>query len=862
MKKISACLLLAALALSVAISDAAVPSLVELQARKFMPEAGTDALDITLQDNAESHHFLVQLGRFADDALRADLRAAGVELLQYIPQNTWIASFDRQAIESHDVRSQFVWVGEILPTDKMPTRWQNGEIGPWAFEEDGRLEMRVRFHKDVDVDAARARLESLGAEMVAPMSIFKGYTIIANTWLIESIAEMDEVEWISEGLQDSPVIHNDGCRQMSGAGGCQTPPYGLDGAGVHAAVWDNGVIDDDHDDFEGRLVRGESGGTASHCTHVGGTVGGSGILSEAHGGTALQWRGMAPGVTLFSWNFYGDVPNEIENGIEEHDLDLETNSWSWGVDGGNCYMYGDYDSWAPDFDALTTGAGGKYVNIIFSASNERDDGDCDLLEGSYACIPPPCTAKNVITVGATNSDDDTMTDFSSWGPVDDGRLKPDVSAPGCETGGEGAVKSTEPGDTYSLKCGTSMAAPTVTGNLALLYQLYNNQNGGADPDPAMMKALLIATAVDRGNPGPDYAFGHGRIDVVAAADAMLFDTQMAFTVGHGENVEYSFTVPEGVSKLRFALVWHDPPASSMSNPALINNIDMVLFCPNSNPHYPWVVNPSSPSANATKGTDALNNVEHIEVNNPDSGLWRVRISGTNVPQGPQPVGLVGLDFNPPQPPIDFAVVGSTETLIRLKWTNCGSRDREGTLIARSVEPLTWSGPADGETYTVGEIVEPGVEIIYVADLDHTMIPFTDRDLDPGTTYEYAAYTFDDMLNYSEVASATGTTAGTESVEQIGDAPAVLALGAAKPNPAHTQVGFSFSLPTDTHAAVRFYDPAGRLVRTLVDAPMSAGTYSASWDGRDDEGRTVATGIYFYELRANGERLSRQVSWMR
>ena len=85
---------------------------------------------------------------------------------------------------------------------------------------------------------------------------------------------------------------------------------------------------------------------------------------------------------------------------------------------------------------------------------------------------------------------------------------------------------------------------------------------------------------------------------------------------------------------------------------------------------------------------------------------------------------------------------------------------------------------------------------------------------------------------------------------------------ARPNPAHSQVGFSFSLPTDAYARVRFYDSAGRLIRTLVDAPLSAGTYSASWDGRDDAGRAVAPGVYFYELRTNGERLSRQVSWMR
>lgn len=856
------CVLLSFLLFSIAASQAATPSLVELKSRAFVPAAETRALEVVQNDNVESRHFFVQLGRFPDPALRADLLARGVELLQYIPQDTWVAVFDRQAIENQELRDEFVWVGEIEPSDKMPARWLSADFGPWAFQPDGRLEMRVRFHKDVNLEEGRAGLQSIGAEIVAPLSVFKGFTILAHSWLAQSIAELDEVEWVGEGLPEGPVINNDQCRSISGAEQLQQTPYDLDGDQVHVGVWDDGLVDDQHDDFIDRLFFGESGTASSHATHVAGTVGGSGALSESHGGTPLQWRGMAPESKIFSWDFYGDVPAEVEFGVINYEVDLQTNSWNWVVNGGNCHVYGDYDAWAPEFDEIISGSQGRQINIVFSASNERDDGDCALVDGGYGCIPPPSTCKNAFTVGATNSDDDTMTDFSSWGPVDDGRLKPDLVAPGCEAGGEEGVRSTDLGDNYGLKCGTSMAAPTVTGNLVLLYQLYNDLNAGVDPPPAMMKALLIATADDLGNPGPDYAFGHGRVNGVAAADAILCDTQYTLEVDHGENITHEFIVPPGLSKLRFAIAWHDPAASPMASPALVNNIDLFLLDPFIDVSFPWIVNPSSPSENATRGTDILNNVEHVEVDNPIPGLWRLRVSGTNVPEGPQIVGLVGLDFNAPGPPIDFQVVGWTPTSLNLKWTNSPEADRQSTLVARAEAPLVWSGPVDGEAYTVGQIVEPGVEIIYVADLDHSIIPLVDGDLLPTTEYEYAAYTFDEMHNYSEVASAIGTTGDTESVEQIGDTPAILSLGAAKPNPAHTQVGFSFSLPADTHAAVRFYDPAGRLVRTLVDAPMSAGTYSAGWDGRDDAGRTVATGVYFYELRANGERLSRQVSWMR
>jgi len=571
---------------------------------------------------------------------------------------------------------------------------------------------------------------------------------------------------------------------------------------------------------------------------------------------------MAPEATLFSWNFSGDVPQEIIDGVEDYDFDLETNSWSWGVNGGSCYLYGDYDSWAPEFDEIVRGSGGRTINVTFSAANERDDGDCTLLEGQYACIPPPATAKNIITVGATNSNDDTMTDFSSYGPVDDGRLKPDVTAPGCQRFGDGGVMSTVPGDAYDTKCGTSMASPTVIGNLALLYELYNSKNGGADPEPAMMKALLVATAVDLGHPGPDYAFGHGRIDSKAAADALLDDTQVVLSVSNGDNHEFRFPVAPGTSSIRLALVWNDPAGNPLADPALVNDLDLILIAPNGGLHFPWVLNPDQPSQNATRGADHLNNVEHVQVDNPLPGSWRARITGNNVPEGPQLASLVGFDVKAPGAPVDFIVAEEGETSLNLTWTNAGDGDREGTVIARWEGSSLWLGPYPGATYAVGQVVAPGVEIIYVADEDHSESPYVDADLTPGRTYKYVAYTFDDMHNYSVASYTEGTVGDPAGTDETTTTDARLSLGPARPNPANTQMSFFFSLPFDMDVQVRLYDSTGRLVRTLVEAPMGAGTYSAMWEGQDDAGRPVAPGIYFYELRGDGQRLSRQVSWMR
>ncbi len=855
--------LLAAAIVSLAVSgiaSAAETGPIRLKSRTFTPAPGLAALDAIDPASSEPQHRILQFATAVDPAERAALAAKGVRLLQSIPERAWIASIAPAASRDEDLRARLVWAGEILPDDKTPPHWKAAGHGPWTFQADGRIEIRVRFHEDVDEEAATANLRAVGAGIVEPLGLFKGATVHASEWIIPLISAMDEVLWLSDGLPEIE-LNNDQNRDNTGAEIIQAPPYDLGGDGIQVGIWDGGLVDQNHDDFAGRLTLGESGGVSQHATHVAGTFGGTGLLSEANGGTALQWRGMAPEVDIYSWNFNGSVPNEIVNGISNYDLDLETNSWNFGVDGGSCFLYGDYDYWSPEFDLIVTGAGGRVLNVMFSAANERDDGDCPLQEGLYGCIPPPATAKDVITVGATNSDDDTMTWFSSWGPVDDGRLKPDVTAPGCQHFGEAHVHSTLPGDIYGGDgwCGTSMAAPTVTGNLALLYEQYALLNGGDIPYPGLMKALLAATAVDLGNLGPDFAFGHGRIDGHKAADALLYDTQTVVSINHGAVEEIVFPVPEGLPKLRLVLAWDDPPASPLSDPALVNDLDLVLVDPGNGLHRPWILDPDSPSQNATRGADHLNNVEHVEVESPAAGNWTVRITGTSVPEGPQLAGLVGLDLKAPGAPSDFTASNPTDSTIDLTWGNAGDADRKATLIVRWEGVSLWPGPVDGETYVVGQQVAPGVEVIYVADEDHSTLPFTDTGLDAGRTYEYAAFSFDDHHNYSIASATTGTTSGGASVADSG-VPSKLHLGPAHPNPADSRVRFAFELPAAGWVELGVYDATGRRIRSLHAAAMSAGRYTASWDGRDDAGHRIAPGIYFCELRAGGERLSRAVSW--
>jgi hypothetical protein len=845
-----------------ALAAIAAPTTVRLKSRTFLPQPSLEALDQAADAGQAGGYFFVQTAAPVDAATRSRLGERGVRLVGYIPDQTWTAWISEAAMRDPAARAMLAWVGPIQPEDKTPPRWRTEGIGGWCRQPDGRLEIRVQLHEEIALRAVESRLRTLGAEIIGPLNLFPGFTVLVQEWVVPMLSAMDEVLWVAEGLPELELA-NDGNRANVGAEVLQLAPYGLDGAGVNVGIWDGGLVDANHDDFAGRLTLGEGGGTNDHATHVAGTFGGSGVRSDQEGGTPLEWRGMAPSCAIYSWNFSGDVPNEVRNGVGDFQLDLETNSWTWGVNGGNCSLYGDYDDWAPDFDAIVLGAGGRKLNVSFAAANERDDNDCGL-QGGYACIPPPSTAKNIICVGATNSDDDTMTSFSSWGPVDDGRLKPDVTAPGCEHFGEGHVHSTLPGDNYGGPgwCGTSMATPTTTGVLALLYQLYNQQNAGADPEPSLMKALLIGTAVDLGRPGPDYTFGNGRIDGRVAANALIDDSPLALTVNQGDTHDFVLRVQQGTPKLRVALVWDDAVGNPLADPALVNDLDLVLIDPAAQPHYPWVLNPDSPSQNATQGPDHLNNVEHVEVVNPMNGDWTVRVTGGNVPEGPVSAGLVGLDSHAPAAPGDLAVVDPTESSLSLTWTNASNLDRRGTLIARALPGSLWFGPVRGQTYTVGQVVAPGVTIIYVADEDHSVNPLVDSGLESDQTYRYTAHSFDDVLNYSIGVSENGTTeAGSSSVEGS-NVPKTLALGPARPNPATSRMTFTFEIPARTSVEVHLFDAAGRRVRTLVDAPFEAGVYTGSWDGQDEAGRDLPAGVYFYELRAGGERLSQSVSWTR
>jgi hypothetical protein len=258
----------------------------------------------------------------------------------------------------------------------------------------------------------------------------------------------------------------------------------------------------------------------------------------------------------------------------------------------------------------------------------------------FGCLTILSVAKNALVVGAVMKDK-VITAFSSTGPTDDGRVKPDVVAPGFQ------IRSTMPDDTYRGWNGTSMSAPAVTGISTLLIDYYQRLTK-KDMRAALLKALLVHTAEDLGNPGPDYVFGHGLVDAELASRVLRAASggQAKYTddleavilegsIDHKDKVTYEFDVPSGAKELRATLVWNDPPGSK-----LVNNLDLRLRSSEGKKVKPYALKPGDPTAPAVRKRNTRDNVEHISVESPASGTWKVGVNGAKIPEGPQKFFLI------------------------------------------------------------------------------------------------------------------------------------------------------------------------------------------------------------------------------
>jgi len=642
------------------------PLVISLKSREFAPEPGIEpGLKATLSVRTEERrHVIVQFTEKTSHQDNADaLTGLGIKLLDYIPYQAWLASVDSRVVGAELGALGIRAIVPYLPEDRIDPGLQHNGPRPHAVDPEGNLILSVTIFRDVPDAAAVGMLQNSGAAIIrGPMMLHDWDVLIPGARLPGLLGE-DAVEWVGE-VSPPGFDKNDGVRANLQADLVQSTPFNLDGSNIQAGQWESGHADETtpgqamngHDDFYNATGGGacrinvRQGAVTNHGTTVAGVLMGSGFSSDKYGngGTAKQWRGLAPVAEIYAYTWPNGA-DEHEDAINTCGIDVSNNSWGPGLCPDNG-LFGHYTPDSRKYDWIVTGKYTRKIPIVFASGNEQS---CRPWRGVN---DGGAVAKNTITVGAIDSDNDAIEAFSSFGPVEDGRLKPDCVAPGDESTVAKGIRTTESGgDAYTAEAddlgGTSLATPAVTGSAALLIQDYRAKHGGADPIPSTVKVLLLCGARDLGNPGPDFKHGYGAVDIYETINCFRNDCAIEDSVATDENDLRDFEVPAGTTKLRVMIVWDDPKAAAAANPALKNDLDLVLWEPNLGPsHNAWILNPAAGNEgdNATTGWDNLNNVEQVEVASPVAGTWTIRVHGANVPdESPQTYSLCARLYAPP-----------------------------------------------------------------------------------------------------------------------------------------------------------------------------------------------------------------------
>lgn len=414
------------------------------------------------------------------------------------------------------------------------------------------------------------------------------------------------------------VTTNAGSRSLSGTSVLAQSPYNLNGSGIWVGVWDGGPVDTSHGSLQGAVeLAGDSSlNISGHATHVTGTI-------VARPGANTEAGGHAPGARVISFDFLGNV--FAERRAARHALVHRHDNHSWGLNPDFIDDFSVYDETAAQFDI---DARDLLLLPVKAAGNEGE-----LDSTGYDSLSPDSTGKNMLVVGAVQSELDgsaTIASFSSRGPVEDGRIKPDITALGVN------VLSTVPGDRFAALNGTSMATPGVSGMLALLEQQFEAGMNGRMMAPDVARGLFIHTAQDVGNLGPDYRYGWGLARADRAGELVATDlTSVGAHIVRGalriaETKVYTVEVPSGLSEMKFTMTWLDAVGNLSVQSDLVNDLDMVAVDPNGVTHQAWALNGENPSQLATKTGNSVDNVEQVLVSNPVSGTWQIRIQASNI----------------------------------------------------------------------------------------------------------------------------------------------------------------------------------------------------------------------------------------
>jgi len=561
------------------------------------------------------YYKFVQFNSIPSQTSKEQMIESGMLFLEYIPMNTYLVSFpenfDKNNLLSYNIKS----VMKITNEDRMAELATNLPYPEWAKEE-GNVVLFLSFYEDLDFNTC---VERLGDEIIS----IKSKNKYVNKVLV-SVKE-DDVYYLLKynsirliDLTPEPgKPEHELSRNMHRSTLVNTRYKGgrkYDGSGVVVVDNDDGIVGP-HIDFTGRMTQpGVTGITGTHGDMTAGIIAGSGNLDPTMGG-------MAPGCDLIIQNYRSSLPNTVSFHTNDSAV-IFSSSYSNGCNAG-------YTSLARQVD--------QEIRLnptmiqVFSAGNSNNT-NCGYGAGTQwgNVTGGHKQGKNVIAT-ANLENNMSLANSSSIGPANDGRIKPDIAAHG------NGNFSTAPNNTYSRGSGTSAACPSISGVMAQMYNAYQVLKGSR-PESGLMKCIILNTAEDFGNIGPDFKYGWGRVNALRSVEAIETSRYLSSSISNGGNNTHQISVPSNVKEVKVMVYWHDFEGSTSATKALVNNLDVKIEL-GTTTFLPWILNPTPNSTTlnspATKGIDTLNNMEQVSIVNPASGTYSLKVAGTSVPQGPK-----------------------------------------------------------------------------------------------------------------------------------------------------------------------------------------------------------------------------------
>ena len=365
-------------------------------------------------------------------------------------------------------------------------------------------------------------------------------------------------------------------------------------------------------------------------------------LNDGPMGVVWYWNGAYDQATRQSFDLNGTYYNrdkELDDIVYNNPYMVVVKS------AGN--SYGDGPTSTPRYPAYYRKPDGTWAQF----NPPTDVIPQDNCASEYDCIPTGAVAKNIITVGATEkitnnngryiqASDVVKADYSSAGPRDDGAIKPDIAGVGSRV--VSPSTSATGSDNYQMGNGTSFSAPQVTGILGLWSQIYKSLFAGQKLNAASAKNLLIHTAQEAGNVGPDVWYGWGFVDAKKGAELLVQKKQnkVIFEDKELKNAKKNeFLVKtDGSQPLKATIVWTDPSYKNANyntydeayndrTSRLINDLDLRITNTQTNEvHYPWKLDVNAPRNPAIKGDNTVDNVEQVLIDQPAAGIYKIEVS--------------------------------------------------------------------------------------------------------------------------------------------------------------------------------------------------------------------------------------------